>query len=190
MKLWQGSVRLDIGKSFFTGKVIGHWNGLPKEMAMAPKLLKFKGCLDKVLKYLVWFWVVLCGVWNRTQWFLPIISHPISLKHIVISNYYVELFKAPIQFRTIAPQRFNDTSIITSLSSCLLAFFMLKKSYGKMYSYGFFFNFIFKVLLTFTYRSKVTKFYLLENHILQSCIHWLLLIYPFLHERKITVHSC
>ena len=43
---------MDTGKSFFTGRVVGHWDGVPQKMAMAPRLLKLKECLDKVLKHL------------------------------------------------------------------------------------------------------------------------------------------
>lgn len=120
-------------------------------------------------------------------------SFLISLKCIVISSYYVGLFKSPIQFRTIAPQRFNDTSIITSLSSCLLAFFMLKKSYGKIYSYGFFFSLIVKVLLLHIEVRWLNSTFWKTIFCSLVYIDYSSFILSFNfsnHERKIIVHSC
>ncbi|KAJ7414061.1 hypothetical protein BTVI_41745 [Pitangus sulphuratus] len=42
MKLCQGRFRLDIRKRFFTQRVTGHWNKLPREMIIAPSLTQFK----------------------------------------------------------------------------------------------------------------------------------------------------
>ncbi|KAK4815926.1 hypothetical protein QYF61_010183 [Mycteria americana] len=49
MKLHQGKFRLDITKHFFTGRVVGHWNRLPREVITAPSLSEFKEHLDNAL---------------------------------------------------------------------------------------------------------------------------------------------
>ncbi|PKU41268.1 reverse hypothetical protein [Limosa lapponica baueri] len=48
LKLHQGRFRLDIWKNFFTEKVIGHWNGLPREVVEAPFLEIFERQIDMV----------------------------------------------------------------------------------------------------------------------------------------------
>ena len=51
-KLGQGRFRLDIGKKFFTQKVVTHWNRMPED---APSLEAFKATLDAALGSLVWW---------------------------------------------------------------------------------------------------------------------------------------
>ena len=46
-------IRLDIGKRFFTERVVGHWNRLPREVIMALNLLEFKKHLDDALSHMV-----------------------------------------------------------------------------------------------------------------------------------------
>ena len=41
--------RLNIRRKFFTGRVVRHWNRLPKEEINAPSLAEFKARLDGVL---------------------------------------------------------------------------------------------------------------------------------------------
>ncbi|KAK4827430.1 hypothetical protein QYF61_017868 [Mycteria americana] len=54
--LWLlGKSRLDIRKRFFTEKVVGHWNRLPREVVMALSLLELKECLDNGLSHMIFY---------------------------------------------------------------------------------------------------------------------------------------
>jgi len=52
-KLKEGRFRLDIGKKFFTVRVVRHWNRLPREAVNAPSLAVFKARLDRALSNLL-----------------------------------------------------------------------------------------------------------------------------------------
>jgi len=52
-KLREGRFRLNIRKTFFTMRVVKHWNGLPREVVEAPSLETFKARLDGALSNLV-----------------------------------------------------------------------------------------------------------------------------------------
>lgn len=53
IQLHQGKLRWDIRKMFFTERVIGHWNRLPRGVVTAPSLTGFRECLDDVLNHRV-----------------------------------------------------------------------------------------------------------------------------------------
>ena len=52
-QLRQGRFRLNIRRTFFTQRVVMHWNRLPKEVVDAPSLEVFKARLDVALGSLV-----------------------------------------------------------------------------------------------------------------------------------------
>ncbi|KFW73756.1 hypothetical protein AS28_13400, partial [Pygoscelis adeliae] len=52
-KLKAGRFRLDIRKKFFTMRVVGHWNRLPREAVDAPSLEVFKVRLDGALSNII-----------------------------------------------------------------------------------------------------------------------------------------
>jgi len=53
MKLCQKKFRLDIKQRFFTERVVGHWNRLPKAVVTAPGLSEIKKCLDDTISHMV-----------------------------------------------------------------------------------------------------------------------------------------
>lgn len=59
LKLCRGRIRLNNKKYLFTGKVIKHWNRLPREAVESLSLELFRRCVDVVLG--TWFSGVLIG---------------------------------------------------------------------------------------------------------------------------------
>ena len=54
LRLCQGRFRLDIRKKFFTERVVGHCNRLPKELVELPSLEVFKKHVDMALRDMVY----------------------------------------------------------------------------------------------------------------------------------------
>jgi len=52
-KIREGRLRLDIRKTFFTMRVVKHWNRFPREAVEALSLETFKARLDQALSNLV-----------------------------------------------------------------------------------------------------------------------------------------
>ena len=52
-KLRQGKFKLDIRNTFFTERVVAHWNRLHSEVVTAPSLSEFKKRLYCVLTHMV-----------------------------------------------------------------------------------------------------------------------------------------
>ncbi|KFW67811.1 hypothetical protein AS28_03008, partial [Pygoscelis adeliae] len=52
-KLKEGRFRLDIRKTFFTMRVVRHWNRLPRDVVDTPSLEVFEARLDVALSNLV-----------------------------------------------------------------------------------------------------------------------------------------
>jgi len=60
LKLHQGRFRLDIRKSFFTRRVIKHWNRLSSEVVASPSLEVFKRRVGVALEDMVYWWTWQC----------------------------------------------------------------------------------------------------------------------------------
>ena len=75
-KLREGRFRLDIGKKFFTVKVVKHWHGLPRKVGDAPSLEPFQARLDGALSTLIRLQMSLLTAGGWARWPLKVPSNP------------------------------------------------------------------------------------------------------------------
>jgi len=81
--LGEGRFRLDIGRKFFTMRVVRPWPRLPREAVAAPSLAVCKARLDGALSTLGWWEMSLpmAGGWNRMIFMVPSnLSHSMILR--------------------------------------------------------------------------------------------------------------
>ncbi|KGL74748.1 hypothetical protein N309_03342, partial [Tinamus guttatus] len=52
-ELHQGRFRLDIRKNFYMGRVVKHWNRLPREVVESRSLAVLKNSVDEALRDIV-----------------------------------------------------------------------------------------------------------------------------------------
>jgi len=69
-------LRLDIGKKFFTLRVVKPWHRLPREVVDAPSLGTLKVRLDRALSNLVWLKMSLLTAGGWSRWALKVPSNP------------------------------------------------------------------------------------------------------------------
>ena len=53
LELHQGKFRMDIGKKFFTERMVKHWKKLARKVVVALSPSVFKKCLDNCLRHMV-----------------------------------------------------------------------------------------------------------------------------------------